>query len=126
MQRWGPERLPATANTISWPTACRGKNEAPKAVELLTQALELCEKSGDEDSKASTLCNLGAALMQVIAALAGWARALLRIGARGRVVPCPQGGGLGAVNALFHKQLSCVSRLLHSAGGHGEGTGLPQ
>mmetsp|Transcript_34181 Transcript_34181/g.86450 ORF Transcript_34181/g.86450 Transcript_34181/m.86450 type:complete len:528 (-) Transcript_34181:210-1793(-) len=42
----------------------RGKNEAPKAVELLSQALALCEKAGDEDSKASTLCNLGAALMQ--------------------------------------------------------------
>lgn len=44
----------------------RGKDEAPKAVELLTKALELCEKSGDDDSKASTLCNLGAAMMQVI------------------------------------------------------------
>jgi hypothetical protein len=32
---------------------------------VLEQALALCEKLGDEDSKASTLCNLGSALMQV-------------------------------------------------------------
>lgn len=34
-------------------------------MEVLEQALALCEKVGDTDSKASTLCNLGSALMQV-------------------------------------------------------------
>ncbi|KAJ9505341.1 hypothetical protein QJQ45_012107 [Haematococcus lacustris] len=43
----------------------RNQNQAAKAVELLETALALCEKSEDMDSKASTLCNLGAAMMQV-------------------------------------------------------------
>jgi hypothetical protein len=44
---------------------CRAQNQAQKSVDVLEQALALCEKLGDQDSKASTLCNLGSALMQV-------------------------------------------------------------
>lgn len=34
-------------------------------MELLQRALELCTEAGDEDSRASTLCNLGSAMISV-------------------------------------------------------------
>jgi len=43
----------------------RASDKSGEAVELLTRALHLSDKLDDLDSKASTLCNLGSALMQV-------------------------------------------------------------
>eukprot|EP00798_Chlamydomonas_sp_ICE-L_P032313 gene32313-16883_t len=43
----------------------RTQNEAEKAVGFLSQALVLSEKAGDADSCASTLVNLGSALMSI-------------------------------------------------------------
>ena len=43
----------------------RAQNQNDKAVSLLEQALALCESTDDADSKASTLVNLGSALMSV-------------------------------------------------------------
>lgn len=42
----------------------RAQNDGPKAVAELQKALALCDGADDEDSRASTLCNLGAALIQ--------------------------------------------------------------
>lgn len=47
-------------------TTNRAQGEGEEAVKLLEQALELCATLKDEDTRASTLCNLGAALMQVL------------------------------------------------------------
>ncbi len=47
----------------------RAQGDADKAVSLLEEALALSQASKDDDSRASTMCNLGSALIKVRSAL---------------------------------------------------------